>query len=197
MHTTLAKQRQQRRRQIWIAAGVGALSLGFLAIIFGPRLLFWLFPPGTNRLWGGAANSGTAIEAKGNRLIIDKLGVNAEIVDGKNLDAIEKQIGVWRESQQTEPGEKGNVVLAGHRFQVRDLRNNYFYNLPDLQKDDELTIKWNDQTYRYRVYETKTVEPTQIDIRNPTKGKDQEVTLYTCTPLGSTAQRFVIKAEKI
>ncbi len=43
--------------------------------------------------------------------------------------------------------------------------------------------------------ETKIVEPTQLEIEAPTK--EHILTLYTCTPMGTSKQRLVKIAKPV
>lgn len=133
----------------------------------------------------------------GNRLVLPSIGVNAQIIEGTNIYVIGKNQGVWRETRNSNPSQPGNMVIAGHRFLYTATNGGYFYNLPELKIGDSLYIKWSDTVYEYQVYNTRTVLPTQTDIRDNDPNTPYKLTMYTCYPLGSTAKRFVIEAKQV
>ncbi len=145
----------------------------------------------------GDATTKTQPELKGNRLVLPDIGVNAEIIDGKNIYVIGKNQGVWRETSKSDPTKNGNIVIAGHRFLYTAKNGGWFYNLPELKVGQKLYIVWESKTYEYEVFNTRTVLPTQIDIRNPDPSVPKKLTMYTCYPLGSTAKRFVVEAKQL
>jgi LPXTG-site transpeptidase (sortase) family protein len=134
---------------------------------------------------------------KGNRLILPPIGVNAEIIEGRDVYVIGKNQGVWRETNKIDPTKDGNLVIAGHRFLYTAKNGGYFYNLPELKLGSKIYIRWKDTVYEYEVYNTKTVLPEQIDIRDKDPKVSKKLTLYTCYPLGSTAKRYVVEAKQL
>jgi sortase A len=86
------------------------------------------------------------------------------------------------------PGEIGNVVLAGHR----DINSALFRELDRLQPGDEVFVSNNLREYRYVVTESFVVGPTHAEVMDPTG--DKRVTLITCTPIGLATQRLVVTA---
>ena len=136
-------------------------------------------------------------QLKGNRLILPAIGVNAEIIDGRDVYVIGKNQGVWRESGKIDPTVNGNIVIAGHRFLYTAKNGGYFYNLPELKLGSKIYVRWKDTVYEYEIYNTKTVLPEQVDIRNNDPKVSKKLTLYTCYPLGSTAKRYVVEAKQL
>jgi len=130
-----------------------------------------------------------------NRLVIPKIGVDAEILDSSSLDILFTKEGVWREPQSANPLLKGNMVIAGHRFQYTPPNTNTFYNLDDVKNGDRIIVFWQKHSYIYEVYKTSTVDPTDIAVRIPDIGIQHEITLYTCTPLYTSKDRYVINAK--
>lgn len=131
----------------------------------------------------------------GNRLVLPDIGVDAQIIEGRGLYVIGKNQGVWRESRAVDPTTPGNMVIAGHRFLYTATNGGYFYNLPELKVGAEIFVKWKDKVYAYEIYNTRTVLPTQVDIRNNDPKVPHKLTMYTCYPLGSTAKRYVVEAK--
>jgi sortase A len=87
------------------------------------------------------------------------------------------------------PGEMGNVVIAGHR----DIRGKVFLNLDKLKEGDEIFLYTGLGIYRYIVRGSTIVKPTRIDVMNPTD--DARLTLITCTPIGLATNRLIIVAD--
>jgi LPXTG-site transpeptidase (sortase) family protein len=74
------------------------------------------------------------------------------------------------------PGAGSNAIFAGHvTFDGRAV----FYHLDQVSPGDTVTIMTEDgKTLVYRVFENLTVDPSRVDVLNPT-GEDI-VTLITC-----------------
>lgn len=127
-----------------------------------------------------------------NRLVIPKIGVDAEIVEGTNADiALEK--GIWHIPDTSMNPEEGNMVLSAHRFRYLPPSNRTFYLLDKLEPNDSIIIYWEGEEYDYTVTDETIVEPSQVEILDPTE--TPRLTLYTCSPLFSTDKRLVIFAE--
>jgi LPXTG-site transpeptidase (sortase) family protein len=204
------RKRSFRSKFIVVILTIIAISSFVLLVLpYLPRLQFLLFKPkidGTSYRQAARQSkegksvhiaAGTQQSLKGNRLVLPGIGVNSEIIDGKNINVIGKNQGVWRETPSLDPTVDGNIVIAGHRFLYTAKNGGYFYNLPELKIDDKIYIRWKDKVFEYQVYNSKTVLPTQIDIRDKDPKIQKKLTLYTCYPLGSTAKRFVIEAKQL
>lgn len=134
---------------------------------------------------------------KDNRLVIPSIGVDIAIVEGKTENALNK--GAWRIPGTGKPGVS-NMVLAGHRmsygFSPDEVRSKLsFYHLDKLKEGEYVLIYWQGKEYSYVVTETKIVKPTQLEIEAPTK--EHILTLYTCTPIGTSDQRLVKIAKPV
>lgn len=201
--------RSKKSRLVLLAlAMIAAISFVLLVLPYVPKLRFWISRPKIDATpYAQAASDKTRqdqppvqnpdTKEKGNRLVIPSIGVNAEVIEGANIWVIAKNQGVWHETRGTNPTKPGNIVLAGHRWLYTTTNGGYFYNLPEVKIDDKIYYIWEKRTYEYQVYNRKTVQPTQIDIRDSDPSVPNKLTLYTCYPLGSTAKRFVIEAKLI
>lgn len=89
------------------------------------------------------------------------------------------------------------MVIAGHRFQYLPPNTNTFYNLEDLKLDDKIIVFWKGKNYVYQVYSTFEVTPEETGIRDNNPDIPHEITLYTCTPLYTSQNRFIVKAKLI
>jgi LPXTG-site transpeptidase (sortase) family protein len=130
-----------------------------------------------------------------NRLVIPKIDVDSEIIEGGTLDVLLSNEGVWREPSTGNPLNGGNMVIAGHRFQYVPPNTHTFYNLEELTIGDKIIVFWHQTPYIYEIYKTLVVNPDEVGIRNAEY--DKEITLYTCTPLYTSEKRFAVKARLI
>lgn len=121
---------------------------------------------------------------------IDSLAINLPVVESSITN------GVWEIPSggaghlNTSSGiGSGNMVIYAHN------RNNLFGPIRWIKKEGVIEITGQDEnTYRYRVYETSEVTPDKIDYVLP---KSEEVlTLYTCSGLFDS-KRFIVLAKRI
>jgi len=129
------------------------------------------------------------ISVSADRLIIPKIGVNAPIIESDN-EEYGLARGVWRVPDSSTPARGGNTVITGHRFKYFPPNNLTFYLLDKLSANDEFFLYWHGQTYAYRILETKIVPASDRSILKPSA--QPIVTLFTCHPLYSTANRLVV-----
>lgn len=135
--------------------------------------------------------------AKENRVIIKKINVNREILEGDN-SVLEK--GVWhRYPERGDPEMGGNFILTGHRFKFAQTPNlvkeaSVFYDINKLVTGDEIEVHWNGKKYKYRIEKIYKVKPNQTEIENVSESR---LTLYSCTLSGSSDGREVIEAKLV
>lgn len=145
------------------------------------------------------------------RLIIPRINQNIPIVgvSSKNLidrdwNALEKDMqealkeGVIHYPGTSFPGQHGNIVITGHSSyfpwdpgRFKDV----FALLHQMKIGDKITIYYNQEKYIYEVTEKKIVLPKDVDVLKQTP-KDQ-LTLITCTPVGTNLKRLIVVAEPI
>ncbi len=199
------KRSKKSKALIGILLTISLVSIVLLSLPYIPRITFLIKKPKINpAAYQEAAKStkaGTPVKVDpqkpGNRLVLPDIGVDTQVIEGKNLNVIGKNQGVWRESRTITPEIDGNLVIAGHRFLYTATNGGWFYNLPELKVGQTIYVRWNDKVYPYEVYRTRSVLPTQVDIRDAEPGVPRKLTMYTCYPLGSTSKRFVIEAKQI
>ncbi|WP_061963232.1 class E sortase [Demequina aurantiaca] len=91
------------------------------------------------------------------------------------------------------PGELGNFAISAHRTTY----GKPFNRIAELKKGDPLVIETEDAWYVYRVTEWEIVKPTQVEVIAPVPDKvgaepdDHYITLTTCHPMYSAAERWV------
>jgi sortase A len=88
-----------------------------------------------------------------------------------------------------------NVYIAGHRIGFPGTRSNLsFYDLEDLKNGDKVYLEDADgRKYTYVVYKKLIVDPTNLSVINPIKGKNI-VSLQTCT-LPDYTKRVIYRAK--
>lgn len=129
----------------------------------------------------------------GNRIVISKINVDTKILEGENEDVMLREEGAWRDPHTSIPGKNGNIVVGGHRFQYLPPNTTTFYNLDKLKNGDEVKIYWDGYEYIYKIYEIFEVNPDAVWIKSQDTERE-ELTIYTCTPVFSSARRLVVKA---
>ena len=128
------------------------------------------------------------------RLIITKIGVNVPIIGG-NQEDYGLSRGAWLVPLGSTPDKGGNTVITGHRFKYLPPSNFTFYLLDKLALGDIIGVIFNKQKYYYRVQEIKIVDKNDATVYLPTASSS--LTLYTCHPIYSTAQRLVVISELV
>lgn len=183
------------------ALTVMVLCLGFYIFItpFVPALSLWwqdMFGDDgyhySGQLSATAGADGSQEAPKDNRLVLPSIHIDEPIVVGDDPQNIHK--GVWHRPNTSTPEKGSNTVLVGHRWDYGQ-SSSVFYNLDKVVVGDLFAIWWEGKEYVYRVTENKIVEPSAIEVEDPT---DKPIaTLYTCTPIWTAKQRLVVVAELV
>lgn len=106
------------------------------------------------------------------------------------------QLGVGHYSSTQMPGELGNFVVAGHRSAY----GGAMHLIGDFQLGDKIYVQTADGWYTYSYRNIVYVQPTGVDVLNPVPQTDATpptqsiLTLTTCNPLLSTAERSIAYA---
>ncbi|WP_298209038.1 sortase [Ferrimicrobium sp.] len=120
------------------------------------------------------------------KLTIPSAGVFGDvIVEGAQKVQLEEGPGHYIESAM--PGDPGNIALAGHRTTWL----HPFYNLPSVKIGDKIVLMVGSHKWVYRAIDRVVVSPTDVSVLDPLPG--WYITLTTCTPLYSAADRFVVR----
>lgn len=124
-------------------------------------------------------------------LAIPKLKLTETILESNDASILNQ--GIWRRPNASQPDKGGNTVIVGHRF----VKNSpgVFYHLDKLNPGDTLSVDWDSARYQYEITRVFVVPPTAVNIEAETT--EPLLTLYTCTPLWSSAQRLVIQAKLV
>ena len=124
----------------------------------------------------------------GDRLLIADVNINMPVFLGATEKTLNK--GGWLFPNTSRPELGGTSVIFGHRYMYRPPKSNTFWNLDKVEMGDIMILTWHGKEYKYKVFEKKVVEPTDLSVIQPTS--DSRLTVITCTPLFSTKQRLVV-----
>jgi sortase A len=121
-------------------------------------------------------------------LSIPRIGLLDAIVEGVGDAQLEQGPGHYPGTAL--PGEPGNVAIAGHRTTYA----HPFYNLDALEPGDPIYILTGQGLFHYTVTSNQIVSPDDVAILDTTPGQNT-LTLTTCNPRYSAAQRLVVTAS--
>jgi sortase A len=107
------------------------------------------------------------------------------------LNSTRLGIGHYQGTQM--PGEVGNFVVAAHRSAY----GGGMHLINQLQLGDAIYVQTADGYYTYRFRDLEYVKPTAVDVLAPVPNHpgvvptDRIITLTSCNPLYSTAERII------
>lgn len=131
------------------------------------------------------------------RLIIPKLEVDELILDGVDEQTLLQGEGLYDYAQL--PGEgRSNTSIAGHRNWIRGGKitlDQPFSFLDTLTEGDYLYLVYGENIYQYLFEYQEVVEP---DDWGPIYKTDHScVTLTTCTPVGVSDHRLIVRGALV
>ncbi len=118
---------------------------------------------------------------------IPALGIDRTLHQGISLYNIDRGPSHWPGT--AEPGELGNVVVAGHRT----THGGPFRGIDQLVEGDEVIFGLDGETFVYRVVGNEVVLPSGLHIVEQTEA--HTATLFACHPPGSAQYRYVVHLE--
>src|SRR5207247_10810123 len=118
---------------------------------------------------------------------IPKINVSKAVVQGVGTEDLKKGPGHYPSTPM--PGEKGNAAIAGHRTTY----GHPFYDLDALKPGDDILVSTREGKFDYKVDHSINVDPHDIAVLNDTG--DNLLTLTTCTPRFSAAQRLIVVSK--
>ncbi len=147
-----------------------------------------------------------------NRILIPKLKLNVPLVTPpvdallqQNWTQVETDIqsalmdGVVHYPGTARPGQAGNFFVTGHSSYYPWAPGKYktiFARLQDLNPGDEYWVYYKGDRHRYIVTEKKEVLPSDVTVLD--QPENQRIsTLMTCTPVGTTLRRLIVKAVEV
>jgi sortase A len=123
------------------------------------------------------------------RLEIPRAGVSVMVLDGTDHQTLDRAVG--RIDGTALPDQGGNLGIAGHR-------DGFFRGLRHLEAGDELELATRKGVTRYRVEDLLIVEPSQVEVLDPTERPS--ITLVTCYPfyfVGKAPQRYIVRGYQV
>jgi sortase A len=118
---------------------------------------------------------------------IPKIGVEKAVVEGVGVNSLKQGPGHYPTTPL--PGQPGNAAIAGHRTTY----GAPFFRTDELEPGDLIQVTTRQGEFTYKVREKKVVKPTQNEVLNPSD--ENLLTLTTCNPRFSAAQRLIIVSE--
>lgn len=116
------------------------------------------------------------------------------VYEGVDASVLERGVGHYPGSAQ--PGEVGNLALAGHRTTY----GKPFRDIDALAVGDRVVVQTATHWYAYRVSEWRIVSPGAVEVVAPVPGRpgapatEAMLTMTACHPVFSAAQRYVVHA---
>lgn len=123
------------------------------------------------------------------RVEISRLDISAMVREGVDAATLSRAVGHVPSTPL--PGAAGNVAIAAHR-------DTYFRNVRNIRNGDRIRMVTPKGTYEYIVDSLKIVEPTEVNVLDPTP--EPAITLVTCYPfnyIGSAPKRFIVRARQV
>lgn len=137
-----------------------------------------------------------------NHILIPKINADSPISwSVKNDEAsVQKALeaGVAHLDGTALPGSKGNVFITGHSsnyFWAKGSYKQVFSLLNKLVVGDLIYVKYNNKLFVYRTQSIKVVKPSDLSVLQP--GSDSYLTLMTCSPVGTSLNRLIIRADQL
>lgn len=120
-------------------------------------------------------------------LAIPRIGLDSVVVQGTDTDDL--RLGPGHYVGTPMPGQAGNAAIAGHRTTY----GAPFADLGELRPGDDVWATTTQGRFRYLVVRSLVVSPADTAVLDPSSAA--ELTLTTCTPPYSAAQRLVVQAR--
>lgn len=122
------------------------------------------------------------------QLQIPSIDVDFFVVSGVGVEDL--RLGPGHFTDTPLPGQLGNSAIAGHRTTY----GQPFHDLDQLRAGDDIIITTAYGTFAYEVNTLRVVEPTEYAVVSTTDPTTATLTLTTCHPKWSAAQRLIVTA---
>jgi sortase A len=122
-------------------------------------------------------------------LVIPRLGLDEVVVEG--VAGAQLAVGPGHYPGTPLPGQRGNSAIAGHRT----THGAPFNGLAELQPGDPVEVTTLQGRFTYRVTRSTVVSPDAAAVLGATAAS--QLTLTTCTPKYSAAQRLIVVARLV
>lgn len=123
------------------------------------------------------------------RIEMPTLGTDHIVVAGVGVP--ELQLGPGHFPDTPLPGQLGNAAIAGHRTTY----GQPFHDVDQLVPGDDIIVTTAAGTFTYEVTDTLIVDPSAYHVVATTDPTTAMLTLTSCHPKWSAAQRIIIHAE--
>ena len=123
------------------------------------------------------------------RITIERIGLDAVIFEG--VDVATLKLGPGHMPETPLPGQPGNAVISGHRTTY----GRPFFDLDQLAVGDSIGVETALGLNTYTIREILVVKPTDVWVTDHLDGA--WLTLTTCNPKFSAAERLIIQAELV
>jgi sortase A len=116
------------------------------------------------------------------------------ISEGVDRHKILDRLGIGHYPRTGMPGELGNFAISAHRTTY----GKPFNRIAEIQAGDYLVVQTEEAWYVYRTTSHDIVRPTDVEVIAPVPNKpgaapdDHYITLTTCHPMFSAAERYVV-----
>jgi sortase A len=120
-------------------------------------------------------------------LRIPRIQLEVPVLEG--TDDLTLNRGVGHVEGTANPGENGNMAIAGHR-------DGFFRGLKDIGLGDTIEIAGLERTETYIIDRITIVDPSDVSVLKP-RGHES-LTLVTCYPfyfVGSAPKRYIVQAS--
>ena len=132
-------------------------------------------------------------------MLIPRLGTdyNVSIAHGVGMDDVLNSGYIGHYPETARPGEVGNFASAAHRQSY----GAPYKEIEKIVEGDALIVDTGDAYLVYRVTSHEVVHPSQVEVIAPVPGEpgveatERMITLTTCHPLFSAAQRWITYGE--
>lgn len=158
-------------------------------MVFYPVISIYLFPPAIKN----------ENELRGNYITVPKIHAQAPLflnVDPFNESAYREILkkGVAHAKGTALPGQRGSIFIfahsSGNPLEITNY-NTVFLRLGELKIGDDVLVRYNNKTTKYKVAQTKIVWPTEVKYLNE---KGNQLILQTCWPIGTSLKRLLVFA---
>lgn len=127
------------------------------------------------------------------RIFIDSIELNLPIVKGATETPLKYGAG-WYDYSSPIGEAGGNAVILAHRMLTY---GRMFNRLDEVKSGDIVEINYNNTTYKYKVYDSFSIDPNQQDMYEyfkPLENNRTIITLVTCSK-DNGRTRLMVRAE--
>ncbi|CAM3906536.1 class D sortase [Mesobacillus thioparans] len=122
---------------------------------------------------------------------IDKINLRLPILYGASQGNLDVGAGLLNGTSL--PGNPGNSAIAAHRSRSY---GRMFNRLDEIGAGDVVTVRGQNGTFQYKVYETLVVKPQDVSVLSGSKD-EKTLMLITCTPIDTATHRLIVKAKQL